>query len=173
VCVIYLAVIERVRQWTTRRLVRPVQELADVAIKAMEGEEVLPQLEQSGPAELKTLAHMLGTFVDTLKGKVRQRTAELERQKANLEREVASRRQAEDQLRHAAFHDELTGLCNRDLLLDRLDRCICMTITSSQCSFSTSIVSRRSTTASVTLSAISCSSRSPSGFRIAFARATP
>jgi diguanylate cyclase (GGDEF)-like protein len=124
VCVIYLAVIERVRQWTTRRLVRPVQELADVAIKAMEGEEVLPQLEQSGPAELKTLAHMLGTFVDTLKGKVRQRTAELERQKANLEREVASRRQAEDQLRHAAFHDELTGLCNRDLLLDRLDRCI-------------------------------------------------
>ena len=124
VCVAYLAVIERVRQWTTQRLVRPVQALADVAIKAMEGEEELPPVDQSGPTELKTLALMLGTFVETLKGKVRQRTAELERQKANLEREVAIRRQAEEQLRHAAFHDELTGLCNRDLLLDRLDCCI-------------------------------------------------
>ncbi len=124
ICIMYLAVIERVRQWTTRRLVRPVQELADAAIHAMEGDETIPELEQGGTAELKTLAQMLATFVETLKGKVRQRTAELERQKTNLEREVAVRRQAEDQLRHAAFHDELTGLCNRDLLLDRLDRCI-------------------------------------------------
>lgn len=37
---------------------------------------------------------------------------------------MAIRRQAEDQLRHMAFHDRLTGLCNRDLLMDRLQQCI-------------------------------------------------
>jgi diguanylate cyclase (GGDEF)-like protein len=123
ICIAYLAVIERVRQWTTRRLIHPVQRLADAAIQAMEGEQ-FPGLEQGSTEELNTLARVLASFVDTLKAKVRERTAEVERQKERLEREVAVRRRAEDQLRHAAFHDKLTGLCNRDLLLDRLERCM-------------------------------------------------
>ncbi len=125
ICILYLAVIERVRQWTTRRLIHPVQRLADAAKQAMEGAEgVFPGLEQGSTEELNTLARVLSTFVDTLKAKVRERTEQIERQREHLEREVAVRRRAEDQLRHAAFHDKLTGLCNRDLLIDRLERCI-------------------------------------------------
>src|SRR5581483_11463663 len=37
-------------------------------------------------------------------------------------RNVTARKQLEDQLRHAAFHDSLTGLPNRALVLDRADQ---------------------------------------------------
>ncbi|MHC4428163.1 MAG: diguanylate cyclase domain-containing protein, partial [Planctomycetota bacterium] len=124
ICILYLAVIERVRHWTTRRLIHPVQTLANAAIQAMESEKAFRGLEQGSTEELNTLARVLANFVNTLKARVRDRTAEVEKQKETLEREVAVRRRAEDQLRHAAFHDKLTGLCNRDLLLDRLERCM-------------------------------------------------
>jgi diguanylate cyclase (GGDEF)-like protein len=124
ICILYLAVIERVRHWTTRRLIHPVQMLARAAIQAMESEKAFRGLEQGSTEELNTLARVLANFVNTLKARVRDRTAEVEKQKETLEREVAVRRRAEDQLRHAAFHDKLTGLCNRDLLLDRLERCM-------------------------------------------------
>ncbi len=124
ICILYLAVIERVRHWTTRRLIHPVQTLANAAIAAMDEEGAFAGLEQGSTEELNTLARVLASFVDTLKARVRDRTAEVEQQKEHLEREVAVRRRAEDQLRHAAFHDKLTGLCNRDLLLDRLERCM-------------------------------------------------
>ncbi|MHC4826977.1 MAG: putative bifunctional diguanylate cyclase/phosphodiesterase [Planctomycetota bacterium] len=124
ICILYLAVIERVRHWTTRRLIHPVQTLANAAIQAMESEKAFRGLEQGSTEELNTLARVLANFVNTLKARVRDRTAEVEKQKEHLEREVAVRRRAEDQLRHAAFHDKLTGLCNRDLLLDRLERCM-------------------------------------------------
>ena len=142
ICLIYLAVIEHVRQWTTRRLVRPVQALADAAINAIAGEETLPNLDHGGPAELKTLGEMLASFVqtlkdrvqertaelerqkETLKDKVRERTAELEHQKEQLEREITVRRQAEDRLRHDAFHDTLTDLPNRAFLMERLESCL-------------------------------------------------
>jgi diguanylate cyclase (GGDEF)-like protein len=39
-------------------------------------------------------------------------------------REVAVREQLEAKLRRQAFHDQLTGLPNRAMLLDRLERCI-------------------------------------------------
>ncbi|MAE67528.1 MAG: hypothetical protein CMJ18_24990 [Phycisphaeraceae bacterium] len=123
-CIIYLAAVEHTRFLTTRRLIRPVEELADVAIQAMAGDERTPHLKQCGTDELNHLSTMLASFVDTLKERVKERTEQLERQKESLEREVAVRRNAEEQLRHAAFHDRLTGLCNRDLLLDRLDQCI-------------------------------------------------
>ena len=111
--------------WSAQRsLVRPVEELAEAAIQAMSGEDSLPELEDCGTQELNVLAQMLPSFVDTLKQKVNERTAELERQKMNLEREIAVRRQAEEQLKYAAFHDRLTSLCNRELLMDRLERCI-------------------------------------------------
>ncbi len=124
ICILYLAIIERVRHWTTKNLVHPVQTLARTAMQAMQDEATFRGLEEGSTEELDTLARVLASFVDTLKTRVRERTAEVERQKEHLEHEVAVRRRAEDQLRHAAFHDKLTGLCNRDLLLDRLERCM-------------------------------------------------
>ncbi len=124
ICILYLAVIERVRHWTTSRLIHPVQSLARAAMRALEDDGAFRGLDGGSTEELNTLARVLSSFVETLKRKVRERTAEVERQKEHLEREVAVRRRAEDQLRHAAFHDKLTGLCNRDLLLDRLERCM-------------------------------------------------
>ncbi len=124
VCILYMMIIERLRHWTTRRLIHPVQTLAIAAAQAMEDEQPFRGFDEGSTEELNTLARVLASFVETLKARVRQRTAEVEQQKETLEHEVAVRRRAEDQLRHAAFHDRLTGLCNRDLLLDRLERCM-------------------------------------------------
>lgn len=74
-CIVYLAAVEHTRHWTTRRLVRPVEELAAAAIGAMDGRQQLPDLEHCGTLELKTLAKMLSGFVATLKEKVDDRTA--------------------------------------------------------------------------------------------------
>lgn len=123
-CLLYLAIIEHTRYWTRKRLVTPVERLADAAVRAMSGADELPQLEDCESHELNALAKMLSSFVGTLKKQVKERTRELEHQKLQLEREIAVRRNVEAQLRHAAFHDRLTNLCNRDLLIDRLERCI-------------------------------------------------
>jgi diguanylate cyclase (GGDEF)-like protein len=123
ICFAYLAVIERVRHWTTRHLIDPIQKLADAARHAMTGGSTSPRLEHGNTEELSTLANMLASFADTIKSNVRQRTAQVVRQKENLEKEVRVRRRAEQELRYTALRDKLTGLCNRDLLTDRLERC--------------------------------------------------
>ncbi|TDI53875.1 MAG: diguanylate cyclase, partial [Acidobacteria bacterium] len=51
-------------------------------------------------------------------------TEELEHQKAQLVDEIAQRMGAEAQARHDATHDTLTGLSNRAVLLDRIERCL-------------------------------------------------
>jgi diguanylate cyclase (GGDEF)-like protein/PAS domain S-box-containing protein len=42
-------------------------------------------------------------------------------------RDITTRRTLEDELRHQAFHDSLTGLANRALFVDRLDHAIALT----------------------------------------------
>jgi len=53
--------------------------------------------------------------------RVRRRTARLAEANARLKREIAERRELEQQLTHQAFHDPLSGLPNRSLFMDRLE----------------------------------------------------
>jgi diguanylate cyclase (GGDEF)-like protein len=61
---------------------------------------------------------------EELERRVQERTAQLAEINQALQAEIAERRQAQEQLAHQAFHDSLTGLPNRALFLDRLQRAL-------------------------------------------------
>ena len=78
-------------------------------------------------------------------------------------RDITRAQALEDELRHQAFHDSLTGLANRALFVDRLEHALSRAARLRptrwpSCS-SISTTSRRSTTASATARAIASSSR--------------
>lgn len=70
---------------------------------------------------LARLASMRSTELQTM---VEERTAALRTTNDELQNEIGKRKSIEDRLRHDAFHDQLTQLPNRALLLDRLRQCI-------------------------------------------------
>ena len=100
-----------------------LENITEEDLEALGDEDGLQQLERKTPDELHRLACAMIALHKDVKRNVREQGAQLEQQTKELEREVAVRRMAEEQLRHAAFRDHLTGLCNRDLLIDRLNRC--------------------------------------------------
>jgi diguanylate cyclase (GGDEF)-like protein/PAS domain S-box-containing protein len=76
---------------------------------------------QNDVTERKSAEEGLRRAHAELDERVRQRTARLAEANALLRREIAERRELEEQLTHQAFHDPLTGLPNRPLFLDRLE----------------------------------------------------
>jgi diguanylate cyclase (GGDEF)-like protein len=56
--------------------------------------------------------------------KLNQLQAMVDEQTRSLQAEVVERRKSEAQLRYGALHDTLTGLANRALLMDRINRCL-------------------------------------------------
>ena len=61
---------------------------------------------------------------DGLERRVEERTAELSTANTALKREIAERMQAEETIKHMAYHDALTDLPNRALFYDRLHQAL-------------------------------------------------
>jgi diguanylate cyclase len=74
------------------------------------------ELEQS----VEDHAHQL----EIANAKLQEQVQSLAETNSHLSREMEARREADDRIRHIAFHDALTGLPNRMLLSDRIGECI-------------------------------------------------
>ncbi|MBE9526499.1 MAG: EAL domain-containing protein [Proteobacteria bacterium] len=59
-----------------------------------------------------------------LENKVNERTNELEMINFDLENVISEKEKAEESLQYLAYHDELTGLPNKNLLIDRISQSI-------------------------------------------------
>ena len=91
----YLAVMERLRHWTARHLIDPIQKLSEAARDAVQGRTAEPAIHNARTDELRNLAGMLTSFTDAVNSNVAQRTAQMTRQQEILEQEVRVRRRAE------------------------------------------------------------------------------
>ena len=61
---------------------------------------------------------------DQLEHKVKERTQELININKNLQKVISKKEKAEQSLQYLAYHDELTGLPNKNLLVDRIKQSI-------------------------------------------------
>lgn len=95
---------------------------ADFIGKPFQVEEVLARVKnqlalQSANAEIRNLN-------EELEQRVRERTSQIESANRILKQEIFQRHQLESKLRYDALHDSLTGLPNRSLLMQRVEKCL-------------------------------------------------
>jgi diguanylate cyclase (GGDEF)-like protein len=95
---------------------------ADYITKPFHLDEVLIRIEnqlkfQAAKAEIRQLN-------SELENRVIDRTVELEKANEKLKQEIVERQRAEKRLLHMAWHDSLTGLPNRSLLIEELQTCL-------------------------------------------------
>lgn len=99
---------------------------ADYITKPFQTEEVLARVKHQ--LELRAAKAEIVALNAHLEERVQDRTHQLVTTNQLLAEEIGERQRAEDQLRHGAFHDALTGLPNRSLFMEHLE----MALTRSQ-----------------------------------------
>lgn len=121
---LYIALVVAMTHWMLKRLVVPVQRLAEASERSMRLDEPF-QLEPNGTREVHALTETVGALVASLESKVVE-LAEAHDSAVNaLVREQAAStelEQANIQLEQLATTDKLTDLPNREFFLVRLDQ---------------------------------------------------
>lgn len=92
----------------------------DYMVKPFQIEEVLIRVKHQ--LDLQAAKAEIHQFNDNLEQKVQQRTSQLEEVISELNQEITSHKQTQRQLFHLALHDALTGLPNRNLLIEHLKK---------------------------------------------------
>jgi diguanylate cyclase (GGDEF)-like protein len=110
----------------SRFIVAPLKRLTQATQDIAEGKLDSP-IKINTEDELRDLARSFDHMRDRLRAyreQFEERTNELSIANKKLLQEIGARRTAEEQLQHDALHDDLTGLPNRTLFLDRLTHAI-------------------------------------------------
>jgi diguanylate cyclase (GGDEF)-like protein len=110
----------------TRRITAPLSELKFAAQRIAKG-NFDAQIGLASNDEIADLANSFDHMLENLRTyrkQVEERTAELTKVNQQLVGEVNTRQIIQEQLKHEAYHDALTGLPNRKLFMDRLGHSI-------------------------------------------------
>jgi len=121
-----------------RLISRPILQLVDMSRRVSAEKDYSLRAEHSAEDELGTLIDAFNDMLtqiqqretrlerqrDQLDNEVKMRTRELESAVNNLRVEIHQRKKAEARIRRLAYYDVLTGLPNRQLLRERLQRAI-------------------------------------------------
>lgn len=95
---------------------------ADYITKPFHIEEIAARIQYQ--LDLRAAKVEISQLNTELEERVRQRTAQLEEVIHSLDREVVRHKETQDKLRQQALHDALTGLPNRTLLMEHLQKAL-------------------------------------------------
>ncbi len=103
--------------WVTRGIITSLNKLSKGAKSIGEG-GLTHRIELKSRDEFRDLANHFNEMVENLQQTTVSRDL--------LSKEVEERKRSEEQISHMAYYDQLTGLPNRALLLDRIDQALIM-----------------------------------------------